>query len=278
MTGSLPDNEEEICSTCIDIVSEDAFAADDIAERLRNLRSIDQRTPICHEARGLLCPLRNGESGSQKSSRAYLLLKRLIDLLGGLIGSLIVVLTLPFVALGIRIQSPGPVFFTQKRVGLNGQVFSLRKFRTMHVDRNDEARWANEEEDRIFGFGAFMRRYHIDEFPQFFSVLLGKMSLVGPRPEQVPIVERLRKKIPHYDDRHRALPGITGWSQVRHGYAGCEFSSWIKTASDLYYLKHRNLWMDISILINTLPAVLIREQMVNEDAIREPGESLGGGE
>jgi lipopolysaccharide/colanic/teichoic acid biosynthesis glycosyltransferase len=93
------------------------------------------------------------------------------------------------------------------------------------------------------------------------------MSLVGPRPEQVPIVERLSAKIPNYNKRHCALPGLTGWSQMRHGYAGCELTSWLKTASDLYYVKHRSMWLDLSILVKTIPTVLIKEQAVHNAAV-----------
>lgn len=259
--SDLPDSPEAICRVCMDAVDEDNEVADDVAAILEECEGIEERAERCHDLRGLLCPLTDiGDiCENPKPSRVYHICKRAADLLGGLIGSVIVAVLLPFVALGIKVQSRGPIFFSQKRVGLDGESFSVVKFRTMHEEKNGEARWANEEEERIFGFGAFMRRFHIDEFPQFFSVLIGDMSLVGPRPEQVPIVERLREKIPHYDLRHCALPGITGWSQVRHGYAGCERSSWIKTASDLYYVKHRSLWLDLCILARTGPTVLVKE-------------------
>ncbi|MGC9316404.1 MAG: sugar transferase [Armatimonadota bacterium] len=259
--GDLPDSPDEICRICMNAVNEDNSVADDVAALLQECESIEERAAYCHDLRGLLCPFRNVEDICDAGARGYCyaICKRAVDLLGGLVGSVVVAVLLPFVAVAIKLQSRGPVFFSQKRIGLHGKPFSMVKFRTMHERTSEEARWANEEEERIFGFGAFMRRFHIDEFPQFFSVLVGHMSLVGPRPEQVPIVERLRKKIPHYDARHCVPPGITGWAQVRHGYAGCELSSWIKTASDLYYVARRSLWLDMSILFRTLLAVAAAE-------------------
>ena len=259
---ALSDSRDEVCRICMDVIADDGRVADGVAARLRDLRSLEARALICHAERGLICPFWDvGEPRVDGTpGNWYAVCKRALDLLGGLVGSLLFVVVLPLVALIVKLQSPGPVFFIQKRVGLNGRRFSLVKFRTMHEAGIFEPCWPDEEEDdRLFAFGAFVRRYHIDEFPQFLSVLKGDMSLVGPRPEQVPIVERLREKIPRYDERHRALPGLTGWAQVRHGYAGCELSSWIKTASDFYYVKHRSIWMDLRILIETVCSVPVKE-------------------
>lgn len=268
--GGLPDDPRELCLLCADLVREDSEVSDDVLDILRECEDIEDRAGRCHELRGLLCPLSEDAGGCAGGDPGwvYRTVKRGADILAGLIGSAIVVLLLPLIALIVKIQSPGKIFFAQERVGLNGEPFLVYKFRTMHERTTDEARWASEEGDRIFDFGNFMRRFHIDEFPQFLNVLLGDMSLVGPRPEQVPMVERLREKIPNYDTRHCALPGLTGWSQMRHGYAGCEMTSWVKTASDLYYVKHRTLLFDVSIALRTIPAVLIKEQAVNKAAVR----------
>jgi lipopolysaccharide/colanic/teichoic acid biosynthesis glycosyltransferase len=268
-TGALPTDPKELCLYCADLVREDSEVSDDVLAILDECEDIEERSGRCHDLRGLLCPLSEGADACSGGSngRAYRVAKRALDILGGLIGSAIVVLFLPLVAAIVKLQSPGSIFFSQERVGLNGKPFRLYKFRTMHEKTSDEALWANEEEERIFGFGAFMRRFHVDEFPQFFNVLRGDMSLVGPRPEQVPIVERLSAKIPNYNKRHCALPGLTGWSQMRHGYAGCELTSWLKTASDLYYVKHRSMWLDLSILVKTIPTVLIKEQAVHNAAV-----------
>jgi len=261
--GALPEDPREICVICADMVHDDSDVSDDVLALLDKCADIEERAARCHDLRGLLCPFSETAELCVNNSPGplYRAAKRAVDVVGGLVGSAMVVLLLPLIAAIVKIQSPGPIFFSQDRVGLDGRPFRLLKFRTMHENGPDEeARWASEEEERIFSFGLFMRRFHIDEFPQFFNVLRGNMSLVGPRPEQVPIVERLREKIPHYDERHCALPGLTGWAQMRHGYAGCELTTWIKIASDLYYVKHRNLLMDMSILLRTVPAVLIKEQ------------------
>jgi lipopolysaccharide/colanic/teichoic acid biosynthesis glycosyltransferase len=269
-TGGLPDDPQELCRHCRNMVLEDSEVSDDVLTLLEECEDITERARWCHKLRGLLCPLSDEAATCDNGARGWLYdsIKRCVDIAGGLVGSAIVVAFLPLIAAIVKIQSPGKTFFSQDRVGLNGETFRLYKFRTMHEKITDEARWANEEEDRIFGFGGFMRRFHIDEFPQFFNVLRGEMSLVGPRPEQVPMVKRLSEKIPNYDKRHCALPGLTGWSQMRHGYAGCEMTSWVKTASDLYYVKHRNLRMDLLIAIKTIPTVLIKEQAVNNATVR----------
>ncbi len=263
--GGLPTDPDELCADCADLIREDTEVSDEVLEIIQQCPHGEARADRCHDLRGLLCPLSEAADDCEDARRGllYRSVKRGVDVLGGLVGSAIVLAFLPLIAIIVKIQSPGKIFFAQERVGLNGEPFRLYKFRTMHNKTSDEARWANEEEDRIFGFGAIMRRLHIDEFPQFLNVLYGNMSLVGPRPEQVPIAEGLSEKIPNYDKRHCVLPGLTGWAQMRHGYAGCEITSWLKTASDLYYIKHRSLWMDFSILVKTIPAVLIKEGAAN---------------
>ncbi len=276
-TGGLPDDPQEVCRYCANMVREDSEVSDDVLTFLEECEDVEERADLCHEMRGLLCPLSDRAATCDNGSRGWLYnaIKRGVDIFGGLMGSAIVVAFLPLIAAIVKIQSPGKIFFSQDRVGLKGETFRLYKFRTMHRKSGDEARWASEEEHRIFGFGAFMRRFHIDEFPQFFNVLRGDMSLVGPRPEQVPIVERLSAKIPNYNQRHCVLPGLTGWSQMRHGYAGSELTSWLKTASDLYYVKHRSTRFDFAIMLKTIPAVLIKEQFANnEQAAGEEDEEV----
>lgn len=267
----LSDSRDEVCRGCMEAVLDGNRVSEEVLVRLRQLRSVEARALICHDERGMICPFSDAgdRSADGAPGRSYAVCKRVLDLLGGLVGSLLFVVMVPFVALMIRLQSPGPVFFIQKRVGLNGRHFSLVKFRTMHDDVALEPCWPDEEEDdRLFAFGAFMRRYHIDEFPQFVAVLMGEMSLVGPRPEQVPIVERLRKRIPRYDERHRVLPGLTGWAQVSNGYAGCDSSSWLKTASDLYYLRHRSIWMDLAIVACTVRVVCVQRGRTQPDRVQ----------
>jgi lipopolysaccharide/colanic/teichoic acid biosynthesis glycosyltransferase len=253
--GSLPDNPEDLCLACARLAIEAEDRSDAVFDVLMECESIPERANRCLQARGIVCPFSGAAElcDVERPGRIYATLKRVVDIIGGFIGSALVVLMLPLVGAAIKAQSPGSVFFAQERVGRGGETIRVLKFRTMHERTSDEAKWASEEEDRIFGFGSFMRRLHIDEFPQFINVLRGEMSLVGPRPEQVPIVERLREKIPNYDLRHRALPGITGWSQVHQRYADSELSSWLKTAFDLYYLKHQSLGMDLLVHVRTVP-------------------------
>jgi exopolysaccharide biosynthesis polyprenyl glycosylphosphotransferase len=146
----------------------------------------------------------------------------------------------------------GPAFFRQVRIGEGGKPFTLIKLRTMRVSDSDVPQWATADDERMTKLGRFLRRSHLDELPQLWNVLSGDMSLVGPRPEQPGFVERLEETIPFYSRRHLIKPGVTGWAQVRCGYAGSEFGSAWKLCHDLYYLKHRSFWLDCAILVDTL--------------------------
>ncbi len=215
----------------------------------------------CYHVLHRLCPTseraaRLAQGGACRTI-GYRLFSKILNSIVGVIGSAFFVVILPFVALLIKAQSRGPVLFIQERVGLNGSTFRLIKFRTMHPQTQPgEAHWANEDEDRIFPFGRFLRSARLDEVPQFLNVLMGSMSFIGPRPEQVPIVERLRGKIPNYALRHQVLPGITGWAQVRYRYGWSELDAWLKLSYDLYYLENANLWLDLRIIAETLKVVL----------------------
>ncbi len=169
----------------------------------------------------------------------------------------LLLVSLPLVAvlmLAIRLTSPGPAVFRQARVGKSGELFTLVKLRTMTVS-DDSGTWATHHEHRITPLGRVLRRYRLDELPQLWNVLRGELALVGPRPEQVPIVERLEQQIPFYAARHTVRPGITGWAQVNLGYSGSLEGARAKLQRDLYYVKHRNLRLDLLILWLTLKAV-----------------------
>lgn len=182
------------------------------------------------------------------------LAKRALDLLGGAVMGLVFALTFPFIALGIRLSSPGPILFRQSRVGRGGVPFTMYKYRTMRVGSGDT--WTQDHDPRITRFGAFLRRLRLDELPQSMNILGGSMSLVGPRPEQVHIVEQLRREIPFYDERHAVKPGLTGWAQL-HVYAATVAESRDKLSYDLYYVKHQTLWFDLEILLKTAYMVLV---------------------
>jgi lipopolysaccharide/colanic/teichoic acid biosynthesis glycosyltransferase len=164
------------------------------------------------------------------------------------------VLTLPLLACAatlIRLDG-GPPIFAQRRIGEGGRPFRLYKLRTMRVGSGDETMWAQESDPRTTHIGRFLRRSHIDELPQLWNVLRGEMSLVGPRPEQIGFVVRLEATLPFYQRRHLIRPGLTGWAQVRCGYAGTDAGAAWKLCNDLYYVKYRSLGLDLLLLIETV--------------------------
>ncbi len=188
----------------------------------------------------------------------YELSKRLLDILGGLVGTLLTLLISPFIALMILIDSGRPVLFFQNRLGQNGKEYKIIKFRTMRNDAeiDGKARVTTENDDRITRAGKFLRKSHLDELPQFVNVLRGEMSLVGPRAERSELVNNLQAKVPFYRARLLVKPGITGWAQINFGYAATVEDTAVKLEYDLYYIKHRNLMLDLIILLRTVGQVI----------------------
>ncbi len=183
-------------------------------------------------------------------------LRRAISLVVAALGLL---LTWPFmavIAILIKLDSNGPVFFVQERLGFCGRVFRLIKFRTMHPTIESTSEWARDNMDRITRLGRWIRKFRCDELPQFVNILRGDMNLVGPRPHPVANVEAFVEKIPYYSLRHTIRPGITGWAQVRHGYANDLTEETEKIRYDLYYVKHMSSTLDLHILIDTVKIVL----------------------
>lgn len=160
-------------------------------------------------------------------------------------------------ALAIRIESKGPVFFKQLRTGRYNREFDVIKFRSMRIDaEKNGAQWASANDDRVTRVGRFIRKTRIDELPQLINVVRGEMSIVGPRPEREVFIRDLQKSIPYYRFRHAVKPGITGLAQVKYPYgASLEDAEW-KHRYDMYYIKHRRLWLDIKILFLTVKVVL----------------------
>ena len=179
------------------------------------------------------------------------ILKRSLDIIFSILILVLSLPLMPFIFLGIYLNSPGPIFFKQKRVGKNGKIFTLVKFRTMR-EKEDKGIWAKENDERIFFFGKILRKLHLDEIPQIINILKGELSFVGPRPEQVHIVEELKKHIPFFDIRHVIIPGITGWAQVNYKYVRSIEESKTKLEYDLYYLKNRSILLDILIFLKTI--------------------------
>lgn len=194
--------------------------------------------------------------GSLLPSSAYEFVKSVTDWL-------IVVATLPITvplglitALLIRLESPGPVIYTQTRIGRGNKPFTIYKFRSMRFDRSDGERFAGEDDPRITRVGRVIRKLRIDELPQFINVLKGEMSLIGPRPEQPSFVESFDRKIPFYSYRHVVKPGITGWAQVRHGYAANSDQTQVKIEHDFYYIKNCSITLDFLIVFLTFKTMV----------------------
>jgi exopolysaccharide biosynthesis polyprenyl glycosylphosphotransferase len=185
---------------------------------------------------------------------AKLLSDSVVAAIGLVLATPLMVLT----AIAIRLDSPGPIFFRQRRVGKGGKIFTLWKFRSMQVDSeaDGEPRWATEEDPRVTRVGRLIRKLRIDEIPQLWNVLVGEMSLVGPRPERQPFVDRLKEMSPFYAQRQVVRPGVTGWAQIRAPYAASYEDSLEKLKYDLYYVKNLSFWLDASILISTIRIVL----------------------
>jgi exopolysaccharide biosynthesis polyprenyl glycosylphosphotransferase len=199
-------------------------------------------------------------------SRRYLVLKRAMS----------VMVTLPALVLGlplmilipllIRLDSKGPIFFTQDRIGLRGRSFKLIKFRSMVVSGHNGSQWERDNTARVTRVGYWLRKYHLDELPQFFNILRGDMDLVGPRPHPYSNYELFEREIPYYFVRSMSRPGLTGWSQVRIGYANGLAEETNKMQYDLYYLERQSLALDLRILLETLKIVLFGREAVDQDA------------
>lgn len=186
------------------------------------------------------------------------LVKRVLDLALGLIGVILFSPLMALIALAIRLDSKGPALYRQARVGLGGKVFDVMKFRSMRTDAEGEAgaQWAIENDPRVTRLGRFLRQYRLDELPQFFNVIRGEMSFVGPRPERPCFVEKLREQIPFYDERHSVRPGVTGWAQVEFTYGASIEDALRKLEFDLFYLKNMSILFDIAIVFRTVRIVL----------------------
>jgi exopolysaccharide biosynthesis polyprenyl glycosylphosphotransferase len=206
--------------------------------------------------------------------------KRTLDLVVALTAGIAFLPLLCVCALLIKLQDGGPVLFRQRRIGSRGQEFTLVKLRTMCTAAVD-GRWASPDDERVTRVGRHLRRMHLDEMPQLLSVLRGEMSVVGPRPEQPEFVERLERTLPHYSRRHLIKPGLTGWAQVRCGYAGSDSGSAWKLCHDLYYLKHQSFGLDVAILLETVRTLIADQQFPAGDvetAIPCVAISTGGGQ
>jgi len=186
-----------------------------------------------------------------------LAIKRALDLGFGLIGLVISLPVMALVAVAVKLDSKGPAIFRQTRVGLGGKPFEVLKFRSMRLDAEEAngAQWALKDDPRTTRVGRFIRKFRLDELPQFINVIRGEMSFVGPRPERPVFVEQLRKEISYYDERHSVRPGLTGWAQVQYPYGSTVEDAYRKLEYDLFYLKNMSIFFDCAIVLQTIRTV-----------------------
>lgn len=186
--------------------------------------------------------------------------KRCLDAVVAAVGLVVLIPLFVIIAALIRIDSSGPVFYRQVRIGLRGRPYMIWKFRSMRQDAEKSGpRWAQANDPRISRVGWWLRKTRMDEVPQLVNVLRGEMSLVGPRPERPVFVQELRTNIPYYDIRHTVRPGVTGWAQVKFRYGASRDDSHTKLQYDLYYVKNLSLFLDLKILVQTVRVVMLGE-------------------
>jgi exopolysaccharide biosynthesis polyprenyl glycosylphosphotransferase len=186
--------------------------------------------------------------------------KRTLDIVVSALGLIVLSPVMAMVALAIRVTSPGPAVYQQQRVGKDGRLFTIYKFRSMCADAEAQtgAVWARVGDPRVTPVGRFLRRTRLDELPQLWNVLRGHMSFVGPRPERPEFVDDLGTKIPFYGQRHAVRPGVTGWAQVRHRYGNTIEDSLEKLQYDLFYIKHLSIAFDLFVILETMKTVITR--------------------
>lgn len=202
------------------------------------------------------------EYASARTSILYAAIKRIIDIVGALVMGFVTIVAIPIIWTAQGFEGPGPLFIVQDRMGKQGARIKALKFRSMH--KNDVGAWKGESENTVTKVGAFLRKTSLDEFPQFFNVLKGEMSLIGPRNDMVALGERLASALPHYHFRYAVTPGITGWAQINQQYEQGHISpqsieeTKVRLAYDFYYLKHRSLGLDLVIALKTIKRMFFR--------------------
>ncbi len=200
-------------------------------------------------------------------------LKRLVDILVSGLGMLVLSPVLLLVALGVKLSSPGPVFFKQERIGYHKKPFNMYKFRSLRVEKEEKDGWSNITTDRKTPFGSFIRKFSLDEFPQLFNVFKGDMSLVGPRPELPKFVEEFKETVPLYMVKHQVRPGMTGWAQV-NGYRG-DTSIKKRVELDIWYIENWTAGLDMKILVRTfLGGMVNREKLYSRREQQDKSQSV----
>lgn len=229
-------------------------SGNNIREYTQVYESKTQRIPVHYTERDFY---RFFPFSRSNNNKLYLFLIRFLEFVFSIIGLIICGILIPIIFIGNLFANKGSLFYTQERVGKNGEVFEIYKFRTMiEASETNGAVFAVSNDKRVTPFGKFMRKSRIDEFPQFINVLKGDMAVIGPRPERPFFVEEIAKIMPFYETRHVIKPGLTGWAQVNYSYGESIDESLIKLQYDLYYIKHRSIFLDLSITFKTITTVL----------------------
>ncbi|MEO8234782.1 MAG: sugar transferase [Flavobacterium sp.] len=225
-----------------------------IREYTQVYESITQRIPVQYVARDFYKYFPFSRSNH---NQLYLILIRFFEIIFSILGLFFGLLVFPIVILGNAIGNKGAVFYTQERVGKNGKIFKIYKLRSMIINAETTgAVFATANDIRITPFGKFLRKSRLDEVPQFINVLKGEMSVIGPRPERPIFVKEIAQIMPFYETRHVIKPGLTGWAQVNYSYGETIEDSLIKLQYDLYYIKHRSVFLDLNIIVKTISTVL----------------------
>ena len=226
-----------------------------IREYTQVYESITQRIPVQYVSRDFY---RYFPFSRSNQNHFYLIMVRFFEIIISITGLLIGIVILPLILIGNFFGNRGNLFYTQERVGKNGMVFNIVKFRTMieNAEKNG-AVFARTNDSRVTPFGKILRKSRVDEFPQFINILKGDMAVIGPRPERPIFVNEIAEVMPFYETRHVIKPGLTGWAQVNYSYGETIDDSLIKLQYDLYYIKHRSLFLDVNIIFKTLSTVLL---------------------
>ena len=225
-----------------------------IREYAQVYESKTQRIPVHYMAKDFYSFFPFSRSNQNK---LYLTIVRIFDIVMSLIGVIVGVALLPLILIGNILGNSGPLFYVQKRVGKDGLVFDILKFRSMVKNsEKDGAIFASDNDNRTTRFGKFMRKTRMDEIPQCINILKGDMAVVGPRPERPEFIKEIADRMPFYETRHVIKPGLTGWAQVNYSYGETIEDSLIKLQYDLYYIKHRSFYLDLSIGLKTITTVL----------------------
>lgn len=226
-----------------------------IREYTQVYENITQRIPVQYVSRDFY---RYFPFSRSNQNHFYLIIVRLFEIVFSLLGLLIGILILPLILIGNLFGNRGKLFYTQERVGKNGKIFNIVKYRTMVKNAEKEgAVFATTNDNRVTPFGKIMRKSRMDEIPQFINILKGDMAVIGPRPERPIFVNEIAEVMPFYETRHVIKPGLTGWAQVNYSYGETINDSLIKLQYDLYYIKHRSIFLDVNIIFKTLSTVLL---------------------